>query len=76
MITNERMIELANAPSALHTIRHIEKETDYKVICAQKAKINGEWVDGICYYSVTGGDYYWRAVDNFNGFIEVKNNDA
>lgn len=75
MITSERIVELATACS-IHTIRHIEKKTDYTVVCTQQAKINGEWVDGICYYSTRDGKNYWRSVNDFNGFNEVKRTNA
>lgn len=76
MITPERMVEMATDITTLHIIQHKRTKTHYVVVSKQKAKINGEWFHGICYYpendDVQKDEYFWRPVTDFNGFIEVK----
>jgi len=50
MITPERIIEMATDITTLHIIQHKRTQRNYIVVSTQKAKINGEWLNGICYY--------------------------
>lgn len=67
MISADKIRDLATSPK-VYTIRHIKTNNEYSVVCKQKAKINGEWVDGICYYSKRNGMNFWRAETDFEGF--------
>ena len=76
MITPERIIEMAIDTTTLHIIQHKRTQRNYIVVSKQKAKMNGEWLNGICYYpendDVQEGEYFWRSVTDFNGFEEKK----
>jgi len=76
MITPERMVEMATDMKMLHIIQHKRTQNNYVVVSTQKAKINGEWLNGICYYpendDAQKDEYFWRLVTDFTGFVEVK----